>query len=66
MIITWIKGIKRVKTNRYTQEIEGYRCSKCSNFETSPRRICSKCGGEYKGKIQPSRNSIKIESEDNE
>ena len=64
-MITWLKGIKRVKTPKYTQEISGYRCSGCNAFETSPRRKCPNCGGEYKGKIQKSRNTINIkESEE--
>lgn len=51
MVITWLKGVTRVKGGKYTREISGYRCSNCSNFVLKQIRTCPSCGGEYLGKI---------------
>lgn len=50
-MITWLKGMKRVKQGNYSKEVAGYRCSVCNNFQERQTRTCSKCGGEYLGKI---------------
>ena len=52
MIITWLRGKTRIKNEKYTREIEGYRCSSCNNFVLRPMPKCPECGGEYKGKVQ--------------
>ena len=50
-MITWLKGMKRVKENRMTREVSGYRCSGCNYFVLKQLRVCPNCNGEYKGKI---------------
>ena len=51
MLITWLKGIHRVKTDTFTEEIAGYRCSHCNLFSELPLRVCPRCSGEYQGKL---------------
>jgi rRNA maturation endonuclease Nob1 len=60
MIITWLKGVKRIRGPKFTQEISGYKCSHCNAFESSPRRECPVCGGTYKGKLLPGVRNAKV------
>ena len=60
MIITWLQGKMRIKGVDFTQEVNGYRCSNCNTFESLQRRVCPVCHGTYKGKITPSRDSVKV------
>lgn len=50
-MITWLKGMTRVKDEQGSIEIQGYRCSSCNHFEEKQKRICPKCKGEYLGTI---------------
>ena len=50
-MITWLKGVKRVKSGEITREIKGYRCSGCNYFVLSPMRKCPDCGNEFAGKV---------------
>ena len=50
--ITWLKGIRRIKSSAYTREVEGYRCSACNYFVLKTVRNCPNCGGEFAGKVQ--------------
>lgn len=51
-MITWLRGMTRTKNEKYTREIQGYRCSGCNYFVLKQMRRCPSCGGEYKGTIQ--------------
>ena len=51
-MITWLKGMTRIKGEKYTREVAGFRCSGCNYFALRQMRKCPSCGGEYKGKIQ--------------
>ena len=58
-MITWLKGIKRVKSGKHTREIHGYRCSKCNEFVLRPIRVCPNCGDKFNGVVQDLRGVIK-------
>lgn len=51
-MITWLKGTKRIKGEKFTREISGFRCSGCNYFVLKQMRKCPECGNEFMGKIQ--------------
>ena len=56
-MITWLKGMIRVRDEEGSREIQGYRCSSCNHFEEKQQRICPNCNGEYLGKILGEMNN---------
>ena len=46
-LITWLRGVKRIRGGEYTKEISGFRCSNCNYFALRPMMKCPECGGDY-------------------
>lgn len=58
-MITWLKGVKRVKSGKTTREINGFRCSKCNEFVLRQIGACPNCGDKFAGAVPKNINKEK-------